>query len=89
MRRFVQLMGIYPVGTLVRLNSNEVGVVLRVHAPDPFRPKVRVLFDADGARMEIPRDINLWEAEAGAQSASSVIAPLNPADYKIDPLTFV
>ena len=88
-RRFVQLMGIYPVGTLVRLNSNEVGVVLRVHAPDPFRPKVRVLFDADGARMEIPRDINLWEAEAGSPSASSVIAPLNPADYHIDPLTFV
>ena len=82
-------MGIYPVGTLVRLNSNEVGVVLRVHAPDPFRPKVRVLFDADGARMEIPRDINLWEAEAGLQSASSVIAPLNPSDYHIDPLTFV
>jgi len=88
-RRFVQLLGIYPVGNLVRLNTDEVAVVLRVHAPDPFRPKVRVLFGTDGSRLEIPRDINLWESEEGSKAASSVIAPLNPADYNVDPLTFV
>jgi hypothetical protein len=88
-RRFVQLVGIYPVGNLVRLNTEEVAVVLRVHAPDPFRPKVRVLFGPDGARLELPRDINLWETEATSTGATSVIAPLDPADYKIDPLTFV
>jgi hypothetical protein len=89
-RRFVQLVGIYPIGNLVRLNTEEVAVVLRAHAPDPFRPKVRVLFGPDGSRLDIPYDINLWEAaEGGTARASSVIAPLDPADYKIDPLTFV
>jgi putative nucleotidyltransferase with HDIG domain len=89
-RRFVQLIGIYPVGNLVRLNTSEVAVVLRVHAPDPFRPKVRVLFGSDGSRLEIPSDINLWEAaEDATTGASAVIAPLDPADYKIDPLTFL
>src|SRR5690606_21009743 len=34
-RRFVQLLGIYPPGNLVRLASNEVAVVAQVHAPDP------------------------------------------------------
>ena len=48
-RRFVQLLGIYPAGNLVKLNTGEVAVVLQVHAPDPYRPKVRVLFAADGA----------------------------------------
>ena len=47
-RRFVQLLGIYPPGNLVRLSTGEVAVVLRVHAPDPHRPRVRVLFAADG-----------------------------------------
>jgi HD-GYP domain-containing protein (c-di-GMP phosphodiesterase class II) len=89
-RRFVQLIGIYPVGNLVRLNTDEVAVVLRVHAPDPFRPKVRVLFAPDGSRLEIPRDINLWEAADGATTAASTVtAPLDPADYKIDPLVFL
>ncbi len=44
-RRFVQLLGIYPPGNLVKLSSGEVAVVLKVHAPDPYRPRVRVLFD--------------------------------------------
>jgi HD-GYP domain-containing protein (c-di-GMP phosphodiesterase class II) len=90
-RRFVQLLGIYPVGNLVKLNTGEVAIVLQVHAPDPYRPKVRVLFAADGARLELPRDINLWETEQDGREdrASSVIAPLNPADYGIDPLSFI
>src|SRR5712691_1791640 len=88
-RRFVQLLGIYPVGNLVRLNTDEIAVVLRVHAPDPYRPKVKVLFAPDGSRLELPRDINLWEAEGESEQPSSVIAPLNPADYGIDPLAFV
>jgi putative nucleotidyltransferase with HDIG domain len=90
-RRFVQLLGIYPVGNLVKLNTGDIAIVLQVHAPDPYRPKVRVVFGPDGNRLELPRDINLWEAEPDANGgrAGSVIAPLNPADYGIDPLSFI
>ena len=90
-RRFVQLLGIYPVGNMVRLDSEEIAIVLQVHAPDPYRPKVRVLFGADGTRLELPRDVNLWEADASPSDGrpTSVIAPLNPADYGIDPLLFI
>ena len=89
-RRFVQVMGIYPVGNLVKLNTGEVAIVLRVHAPDPYRPKVRVLFASDGGRLELPRDVNLWEtAQEGSGNAASVIAPINPADYGVDPLSFI
>jgi putative nucleotidyltransferase with HDIG domain len=88
-RRFVQLLGIYPVGNLVKLNTGEIAVVLRVHAPDPYRPKVRVLFAADGGRLDLPRDVNLWESEPDSAHPSTVIAPLNPADYGVDPLAFV
>jgi putative nucleotidyltransferase with HDIG domain len=90
-RRFVQLLGIYPVGNLVKLNSGEIAIVLQVHAPDPYRPKVRVLFASDGGRLELPHDLNLWEAARNGRDdvATSVIAPLNPADYGIDPLSFI
>ena len=50
-RRFVQLIGIYPAGNMVRLNTGEVGVVANVYAPDPYRPHVRVLFDREGRRL--------------------------------------
>ena len=90
-RRFVQLLGIYPVGNLVRLDTGEIAIVVQVHAPDPYRPKVRVLFNPDGGRLEFPRDIALWEVQESEKGrrASSVIAPLNPADYGVDPLSFM
>jgi putative nucleotidyltransferase with HDIG domain len=88
-RRFVQLVGIYPAGNLVRLNTGEIAVVLRVHASDPYRPRVRVLMDPDGGRLELPRDVNLWEADPDSGAAATVIRPLNPADYAIDALSFV
>ena len=86
-RRFVQLIGIYPVGNLVRLTTGEVAVVLKIYAPDPYRPRVRVLIDHAGKRVEHPRELNLWEKREGDQQ--SIQAPLDPADYDFDPLTYL
>ena len=47
-RRFSQLMGLYPPGNMVRLDTGHVGVVIRSFAPDPRRPRVRVIIDAAG-----------------------------------------
>ena len=83
-RRFTQLLGIYPAGNLVRLDSGDVAAVLKIYAPDPFRPRVRVLISADGTTLEHPYDVDLWDAAEG--QPTSVEAPLDPAEYGIDPL---
>jgi len=85
-RRFVQLIGIYPAGNLVRLNTGEVAVVLTVYAPDPYRPHVRVLIDREGRRLDLPYELNVWETSDDPQRPSSIVAPLDPRDYQIDPL---
>jgi len=84
-RRFAQLVGIYPAGNLVRLRTGEIAVVIKPYAPDPYRPRVKVLRAADGADLERTYEINLWEA-ASAQAAA-IEAPLDPALYGIDPLS--
>jgi putative nucleotidyltransferase with HDIG domain len=85
-RRFVQLLGIYPPGNLVKLTTGEVAVVTEVHAPDPHRPRVRVLCASDGTRLDLPYNRNLWETARGGDEGASIVAPLDPADYGIDPL---
>src|SRR5262249_49756968 len=90
-RRFVQLLGIYPPGNLVRLSTDEVAVVLHVHAPDPHRPRVRVLFAPDGSRLELPFERNLWELQRDRSETDlqSVVSPVDPAEFNLDPLTFL
>jgi putative nucleotidyltransferase with HDIG domain len=85
-RRFVQLIGIYPVGNIVRLNTGEVAVVMNIYAPDPYRPQVRVLIGRDGKRLELPYELNLWEPHDDPRRPGSVAAPLDPANYPFDPL---
>jgi putative nucleotidyltransferase with HDIG domain len=87
-RRFTQLIGIYPVGNLVRLTTGDVAVVLKVNAADPLRPQVRVLFDGKGNRLALACDLNLWDA-TDPDHPVSIVAPLDPAAYQIDPLTLI
>ena len=84
-RRFAQLVGIYPAGNLVRLRTGEIAVVIKPYAPDPYRPRVKVLRAADGADVDRPYEINLWEA--ASVQATAIEAPLDPALYGIDPLS--
>ena len=89
-RRFVQLMGIYPVGSMVRLNTGALGVVVRAYPLDPYKPRVKVVFAPDGRRLEIPYDIDLWEVEPSDKSRpSSVTAPAESPDPTFDPLTAI
>jgi putative nucleotidyltransferase with HDIG domain len=85
-RRFVQLIGIYPPGNLVRLNTGEVAVVVNVYAPDPYRPHVRVLVGRDGQRLDLAYELNLWEKSDNPQRPSAIVAPLDPGEFQFDPL---
>ena len=88
-RRFSQLLGIYPVGNLVRLDDGSLAVVLRVHAPEPSKPMVRVVVAPDGTRLAAPRDVALWVDTTPEGPPPRIVTPIDPADAGIDPLTFL
>jgi hypothetical protein len=52
-------VGIYLIGNLVRLSAGEIAVVVQTHAPDPYRPRLRVLASPDGTPIDTPCDIDL------------------------------
>ena len=76
-RRFVQLIGIYPAGNLVRLDTGEIAVVVKAYAPDPYRPQVRVLIDREGKRLEPAMNSTCGRLTA-RPSPSTIVAPLDP-----------
>ncbi len=72
-RVFVREMGAFPVGCLVRLSDQSVGVV---SAPglDPLKPRVRLVYGADGIAIEAKPDTDL------ADSDLSIVEVVPPAD---------
>jgi putative nucleotidyltransferase with HDIG domain len=45
-RAFIRSIGIYPTGSLVRLASGRLGIVLEQHPDKPTHPKVRIIYHA-------------------------------------------
>jgi len=84
---FVEMMGKYPVGTLVRLDTNEVAVVYRPNPLDEESPMVRILIGSDGTRMGVPREQSLVEQD-GSRYAN-IVAVVDPLLKNIDVSKFV
>jgi HD-GYP domain-containing protein (c-di-GMP phosphodiesterase class II) len=76
-RAFMQIMGAYPPGTRVRLDSGEEALVVRVNPANPYRPTVRILRDSRGEAVQRLEVVDLTEKEAiGGRFARSIIASL-------------
>jgi hypothetical protein len=60
-------LGIYPAGTMVTLNTGELGVVMGTPSMplDYVRPPVKILYDADTVLLEEPIDVDLAAPEPG------------------------
>jgi putative nucleotidyltransferase with HDIG domain len=86
-RRFVRLIGIYPAGSVVRLDTGATAVVVRAHAPDPYRPLVRVVKDPLGRQLASPVEVALWAKEPGGSEPSRIERQLEASVLGSDPLT--
>lgn len=75
---FIKCMGVYPVGSLVKLNSNRLAIVEGYNKTDPIRPKVNSFYSLDKLDFENSNQIDLSIVDDGI--AESVRAD----DFNLD-----
>ncbi|MFQ6096182.1 MAG: HD-GYP domain-containing protein [Armatimonadota bacterium] len=64
-RELIGALGIWPVGSCVRLTTNEIAVVRRHNARDPGRPVVLLVLTSDGQRYSSPIELDLSQDRSG------------------------
>jgi putative nucleotidyltransferase with HDIG domain len=89
LKRFVNMMGLYPVGNLVRLKTDELAVVTAEHPSDPFRPQVKILTNAAGDLLEESILANTWERDGRGEHPRAVVEAVDPESVNIDPLKYM
>ena len=89
LKRFVNLMGLFPVGTLVKLTKGEIAVVTAEHPTDPFRPQVKIIIDRGGETIAEPVLANTWERDGRGEHPYAVVEALDPEASDLDPLTYL
>jgi len=75
---FTKIMGIYPIGSIVRLSDGSVARVIHVHVEAPLRPVVQVLMDEEGEILtsDKARSVDLLEVKT-----LFIKEAVDPADF--------
>ena len=60
-KALINIVSIFPLGSLVKLNNNEIGRVIGTSRLHPTRPKVEILLDSRGRPQKPPRQMVLEE----------------------------
>jgi hypothetical protein len=55
-------ISVFPPGTVVRLNTEEIGRVVAVNRNHPLRPRVEIMADGKGQRLPAPKTVDLSES---------------------------
>jgi HD-GYP domain-containing protein (c-di-GMP phosphodiesterase class II) len=55
-------ISVFPPGTVVRLNTEEIGRVIAVNRNHPLRPRVEIMADGHGQRLPAPKTVDLSES---------------------------
>jgi HD-GYP domain-containing protein (c-di-GMP phosphodiesterase class II) len=91
-KAFAGAMGIFPVGTVLRLNTGELGIVVRRSelSGDPDRAMIRVIVDGDGSQATEERYIDLGVVDPGTgEFVYSVVDALSCKDVGVDPRDYL
>jgi HD-GYP domain-containing protein (c-di-GMP phosphodiesterase class II) len=81
---FTKLLGIYPVGSFVKLETGEMGLVTRINRQTLLFPQVLVLFDSNGLKIEKPYLRDLLET-LKTQIPCKIECSLDPSTFKVKP----
>ncbi|MCG7991045.1 MAG: HD-GYP domain-containing protein [Candidatus Thiodiazotropha lotti] len=81
-QRFIQCVGIYPVGSLVVLESQRLAVVVASPQKALLNPVLKVIYDLRKQRLIPPEVLDLTDPVAGGRDR--IVKPVTPDEYSIN-----
>ncbi len=81
---FINMLGIYPVGSVVLLDSGELGVVMRSNPDGLCRPEVAIIADKNGKRDKIEMvDLSAIDEGTGEHDRT-ILKTIDPQQYRLN-----
>lgn len=81
---FIGMLGIYPVGSAVLLNTQEKALVQEFHPDNPLCPTLRIIYDRNGHLVSECLTVDLRDQRESAEQRN-IEGVLDPASPQVDP----
>ncbi|MEM9254280.1 MAG: HD-GYP domain-containing protein [Pseudomonadota bacterium] len=82
--QFVQAIGLFPTGTLVELNTEEVAIVVAQNSTRRLKPQVVLVLDEQKERLEAPKMVDLSSQQVAAEGERWITRELLPGSFGIN-----
>ncbi len=86
-QQFIKVVGIYPVGSIVELNTGETGIVKQINHGAPLAPVVLLVKSAGNTLLAQPKEHDLSQPDR--TPVRTVKAVLHPQQTGLDPVTYL
>ncbi len=88
---FINMLGVFPVGTLLKLDTDELGMVLECPKNgNPARPRIVLLIRDDNGKFKKGKSVDLAEKKPNAESFKrNVVQSFHPSNFGIQPADFI
>lgn len=80
---FINMIGVLPIGSLVQLDTKEIGLVYGSNAAFPDRPRVIIITDSSGNKIE-GRAVDLSEKDDNGMYLRKIVKTIDPSKYGIN-----
>ncbi|MFC1548612.1 HD-GYP domain-containing protein [Candidatus Omnitrophota bacterium] len=80
LKNFFSLVGVYPPGTLVELDTKEIALVIQGSALDIKRPQVEIIYDKKGKKYDEPSIVNLLEKDSKGKFKWTIVKSVAPGE---------
>ncbi|HEX7044559.1 MAG TPA: HD-GYP domain-containing protein [Burkholderiales bacterium] len=87
--QFIQCMGIYPIGSVVELNTGEVGVVIAMNRVRRLKPRVTLVLNPQCVPYGTPVTVDLMHRQGPDGGPCDIERVLEPGAYGIDPVSYL
>ncbi|GAA0855183.1 HD-GYP domain-containing protein [Aliiglaciecola litoralis] len=77
-QKFVKCVGVYPVGSLVMLSNEHIGMVTKLNYESPTRPRVKVFYSARNETYLPIKDVDLKNSQTKVEKG------VTPAEFGLD-----
>ena len=80
---FINMIGVYPIGSLVKLSTNELGLVFENDTESLFRPRVVLISDSSGNWIK-GQVVDLREKNEKNEYVRTITMTMDPRKYNIN-----
>ncbi len=86
--QFIRYMGVYPIGSVVKLNTGERAVVITRNRERHLRPRVVLATDRENRPIEGGRIVDLSKQRTESGLLYEIVRVLGPDEHQIDPQAY-